>query len=62
MEIPSESAYRKLVKGEPLEPSPVLSLEQRMQLDTLKALNSINGKLMFFVVLAIIAIVVSLIF
>ena len=61
MSLP-DTVLTALIKGQPL-PAPVeLSTDEKLQIEQIRLLRSINGKLTFFVVLAVVSIAVTLIF
>ena len=61
MSLP-DTTLTALIKGQPL-PAPVeLSTDEKLQIEQIRLLRSINGKLTFFAVLAVVSIVVTLMF
>lgn len=61
MDINSQS-YQAIVNGHKDAPVDQLTLEQRLQVEQVRLLKAINGKLNFFAVLVILSIVLGFLF
>ena len=61
MSLP-DTVLTALIKSQPL-PAPVeLTTDEKLQIEQIRLLRSINGKLTFFVVLAVVSIAVTIMF